>query len=108
MFRLALLAFVTALAWLVFAWSDGNQLFTTSFLPVTLHHLAIGHAELDVRVVAVHLFATRRVRLPLPVRCALHLRYRLAVVDLRKPLAAWKAGETGLLFADGARIDRCR
>jgi small-conductance mechanosensitive channel len=42
MFRLALLAFVTALAWLVFAWSDGNQLFTTSFLPVTLHHLAIG------------------------------------------------------------------
>ena len=35
MFRLALLAFVTALAWLVFAWSDGNQLFTTSFLIIS-------------------------------------------------------------------------
>ncbi|MED5548453.1 MAG: mechanosensitive ion channel domain-containing protein [Pseudomonadota bacterium] len=42
MFRLALLAFITALAWLIFAWSDGNQLFSNSFIPVTLQHLAIG------------------------------------------------------------------
>jgi|GEM_PF-2195328 len=42
MFRLALLAFVTTLAWLIFAWSDGNQLFTTSFLPLALYHVAIG------------------------------------------------------------------
>lgn len=42
MFRLAFLSLITLIAWLIFAWTSGNHLFTSSFVPEALRHLAVG------------------------------------------------------------------
>lgn len=42
MFRFAFLALITLIAWLVFAWTAGNDLFDSSFVPVALRHVAVG------------------------------------------------------------------